>query len=90
MPTGTYGSGLAQRGQLTLPKPLRDQYHLEEGQQFTIFDLNGNFVVSRKPSQVDEVCNQLRDQLLDSGATLSDMVAELRARREDQGRVGQT
>lgn len=87
MATTTYDSGLAQRGQMTLPKSLRDQYNLQEGQQFTILDLNGVFVVMPKRSQVDAVCNQLRDQLLDSGATLSDMLAELRARREAEGRI---
>lgn len=88
MPTSTYDSGLTQRGQMTLPKSLRERYHIQEGQQFTIFDLNGNFLISPKRSQVDEICNQLRDQLLESGATLSEMVNELRARREADGRIG--
>ena len=90
MTSNTYEAGLAQRGQMTLPKPLRDEYNLQEGQSFTILDLGGKFLIVPKKSQVDEICNQLRDQLADSGATLSDMLAEIRMRREREGRVGST
>ena len=88
MPIASYDSGLAQRGQMTIPKPLRDLYQLHEGQAFTIFDLNGKFLLVPKKSHVDEICNQLRDELLDSGASVSDMLTELRSRRRADGRVG--
>ena len=86
MVTTAYDSGLAQRGQVTLPKPLRDRYQLRVGQPLTIFDLNGKFLVVPKKSEVDAICNQLRDELLASGATLADMLADLRSRREAQER----
>ena len=86
MSNASYDSGLAQRGQMTLPKALRDQYQLRVGQPFTIIDLNGKFLVVPKKSRTDEVCNQLRDELLASWATLSDMLAELRSNRESEGR----
>ena len=88
MSIASYKSGLAQRGQMTLPKTLREQYKLQEGQAFTIFDLDGKFLVVPKESQVDKICNRLRDRLEESGTTLVDMLADIRARREAGGRVG--
>ncbi len=38
---------MAQRGVLTLPKPLRDLYNLQAGEQFTLLDLDGVFVLFR-------------------------------------------
>ncbi len=73
---------VAQRGQITLPKALRDQYRIEVGQQFTILDLGGAFLFSPQASRVDALCDQLREGLVAEGATLEDMLAELRLRRE--------
>lgn len=81
-----YDSGLAQRGQMTLPKALREQYKLQVGQPFTIIDLNGKFLVVPRKSHTDEICNELRDQMLESGATLAEMLADLRSKREADGR----
>jgi bifunctional DNA-binding transcriptional regulator/antitoxin component of YhaV-PrlF toxin-antitoxin module len=87
MATATYDSELAQRGQLTVPKQLREIYKLHQGQEFTIFDLNGKFLMVPKKSQIDALCNQLRDELLESGASLSDMLEDIRSRREADGRL---
>jgi len=73
---------MAQRGQVTLPKSLRDRYNIETGRRFTLLDLGGVFVLSPQESRVDALCDDLRDGLLDAGATLEDMLATLRARRE--------
>ena len=55
---------LAQRGQVTIPKPLRDRHRWEMGQQFTLLDLDGVVVMSPKESQIDALANQLRDDLV--------------------------
>lgn len=73
---------LAQRGQLTIPKSLRDQYGLGEGSQLTILDIGGVFLVSPWRISVDASANALRDGLAASGATLEGMLADLRQRRE--------
>ena len=83
--TTAYASGLAQRGQMTLPKPLREQYNLKDGDHFTIIDLGGKFLFVPQQSNVDAVCDQLRDELLATGATLEDMLAELSERRGHNG-----
>ncbi|MGI4788757.1 MAG: AbrB/MazE/SpoVT family DNA-binding domain-containing protein [Janthinobacterium lividum] len=76
---------LAQRGQLTIPKPMRDQYGLGDGHKMTILDIGGVFLVSPRQISVDAPADALRDGLLASGATLEGMLADLRQRREADG-----
>ena len=73
---------LAQRGQVTIPKILRDQHQWGTGQQFTLLDMDGVVVMSPKESKIDALANQLRDNLIEEGATLEEMLAELRRARE--------
>ena len=54
---------LAQRGQLTIPKPLRDLYGLCDGQKITLVDIGGAFLVSPRPINVDASADALRDRL---------------------------
>ena len=73
---------LAQRGQVTIPKSLRDQHKWDTGQQFSLIDLEGVVIMNPKESKIDLLANQLRDDLLSEGATLEQMLAELRQLRE--------
>lgn len=73
---------MAQRGQVTIPKALREQYSIETGQRFTLLDLGGVFILSPKESCIDDMCDEIRDELLKEGATLEEMLAELRRMRE--------
>ncbi len=69
---------IAQRGQITIPKPLRDKNNIQEGQMYAVHDLGeGVLLLSPRPSQIVEMCNELRDTLLERGATLEAMLAEL-------------
>jgi len=77
---------VAQRGQVTLPKALRDAYRIETGQRFTILDLGGVFLLSPTESRVDVLCDQLREGLVAEGASLEGMLAELRQRRQAHDR----
>jgi bifunctional DNA-binding transcriptional regulator/antitoxin component of YhaV-PrlF toxin-antitoxin module len=76
---------VAERGQVTIPKRLRDLYRIERGQEMTVLDLGGAFLYVPGASRVDTMCDALRDRLLGSGATLEGMLADLRAMRERDG-----
>ena len=78
---------VAGRGQVTLPKALRDQYDIKSGQQFTVIDLGGAFLLSPKESKVEVLCNQIQEELLQEGTSLEDLLADLRAMREEQAAV---
>ncbi len=75
---------LAQRGQVTIPKTLREEHKWDTGQQFAVLDLDGVVVMSPRESKVDALANRLRDDLLGEGATLDVMLTELRRLREDK------
>lgn len=73
---------IAERGQVTIPKAMRDQHGIEKGQKFTILDLGGVFVLNPGDSRVDALADHLRDELISEGASLETMLSELRSRRE--------
>lgn len=79
---------LAQRGLITLPKTLRDEYGLNPGDILTLIDLGGVFVLSPYRSQVDQISDRIRESLEERGETLETMLAALREAREAYGRQG--
>jgi AbrB family looped-hinge helix DNA binding protein len=75
---------VVRRGIITLPKELREQNHIEEGDMLTLIDLgDGVVVMSSRRSRVDEISNKLAKELQDSGETLESMLATLREVRAD-------
>ncbi len=70
---------LAQRGQVAIPKSLREQHKWDPVQQFSVLDLDGVVVMCPRESQIDALANQLRDGLLKDGATLEGVLTGLRA-----------
>ncbi len=73
---------LAQRGVLTLPKTLRENYNLQTGDSFTLLDLGGVFVLSPRRSEVDALADRLTQSLTQQGETLETMLQALREERE--------
>jgi bifunctional DNA-binding transcriptional regulator/antitoxin component of YhaV-PrlF toxin-antitoxin module len=54
---------VAQRGLLTLPKVLREAYNIQEGDQLTLLDLGGVFVISPQRSEIDRLADRLKATL---------------------------
>lgn len=73
---------MAQRGQLTFPKPIREKYALTAGTEFTVIDLGGVFVFSPRPSRIDELAERIAEDLRDRGESLESMLLALREERE--------
>jgi bifunctional DNA-binding transcriptional regulator/antitoxin component of YhaV-PrlF toxin-antitoxin module len=61
---------VVQRGLVTLPKALRQAYHIQEGDQLTLLDLGGVFVLSPRRSEVDGIADQIRSALVEEGESL--------------------
>ena len=53
---------VAQRGLVTLPKEVRKAHNIEPGQQMTLLDLDGVFVLSLQPSQVDALADRIAEE----------------------------
>jgi bifunctional DNA-binding transcriptional regulator/antitoxin component of YhaV-PrlF toxin-antitoxin module len=80
----TFTVQVVQRGLITIPRELRDQNQIREGDVLTLIDLgNGIFVVSPRRSKVDEIANRLAKEWQDSGETLESMLMTLREVRAD-------
>lgn len=79
---------LAQRGQMTFPKLLRDRYQLQSGDEFTIIDIGGVFILSPKNSEIDRLAQQVRARLEEKDASLEEMLEFLREERENYGAAG--
>ena len=73
---------MGQRGVMTFPKSLRENYRFKPGDQFTLLDIGGVFVLTPMYSQIDAMADQITQSLLDQGETLEDMLVALREERE--------
>lgn len=79
----TYTLQIAQRGLVTLPKELRLAHNIQPGQQMTLLDLDGVFVLSPQPSKVDAMADRIADELAGRGETLETMLQTLREVRAE-------
>ena len=70
------------RGQLTIPKKIRDMSHLEEGQVVSIIPLGDSVIITPKRLELDEARRQIRKILKASGISEKDLLAGLKEERE--------
>ena len=74
---------VAQRGVVTLPKAVREQYGIDAGDELTLIDLDGVFLLKRGRSQVDLIAEKIERDLAGQGETLESMLAALREIRAE-------
>ncbi|HEY9152022.1 MAG TPA: AbrB/MazE/SpoVT family DNA-binding domain-containing protein [Anaerolineales bacterium] len=80
----TFKVQVVRRGLITLPKELREQNRIDEGDTLTLIDLGeGVFVMSPRRSRVDEIANKLAREWRESGQTLESMLTALREVRAE-------
>ena len=80
----TFSVQVVQRGLITLPKELREQNQIREGDILTLIDLgDGIFVVSPRRSRVDDIADKLAEEWQDAGETLESMLTTLREVRAE-------
>ena len=78
-----YQVQVGRRGVITFPKELRDQHRIDQGDVLNLMTLgDGVFVLSMRRSQVDEIADKLAKEWRISGASLENMLADLREVRE--------
>lgn len=68
---------------MTLPKALRLAHNIQPGQQMTLLDLDGVFVLNPQPSNVDALADRIADELAGRGETLESMLQALREVRAE-------
>jgi AbrB family looped-hinge helix DNA binding protein len=70
------------RGQLTIPKKIREISNLEEGQAVTILPIGDSVLITPKKLELDEARRQLKKILRDSGCSLEELLAGIKEERK--------
>jgi len=70
------------RGQLTIPKGIREASHLEEGQLVSIIPMGDSIFITPKRLDLDEVRREIKKILNASGLSLDDLLVALQEERE--------
>lgn len=70
------------RGQLTIPKKIREMSHLEEGQVVSIIPVGDSLVITPKRLELDEARREIKKILKASKLSPEDLLAGLKEERE--------
>jgi len=70
------------RGQLTIPKKIRDISHLEEGQVVSIIPVGDSVIITPKRLELDEARRQIRRIIKASGLSEKELLSGLKEERE--------
>ena len=71
------------RGQLTIPKKIREMSHMEEGSVVSIVPVGDSLVITPRRIEFDEAQRQLRKLLKTSGLTVGELVEGLKEERDE-------
>ena len=77
---------LGQRGVVTLPKELREEYHLKTGDNLSLIDLGGTFVLSPRHSEIDAIADRVASRIKRKGESLESLLTTVREERDRYGK----
>lgn len=69
-----YSAEVKSRGQLTIPKRIREAGGLDEGQSVTIIPIGDSLLVTPRTLKLEDVRLELRKMLRSSGLSLEDLL----------------
>jgi len=81
--TNVATSEIKARGQLTIPKKIRELSNLEEGQAVSIISLGDSIVITPKRLELDEALREIRKVLKSSKITIEELMNGLREERDN-------
>jgi AbrB family looped-hinge helix DNA binding protein len=70
------------RGQLTIPKKIRESSHLEEGQVVSVIPVGDSVIITPKRLELDEARRQVRKIMKASGLSEKELLKGLKEERE--------
>ena len=79
----TYSIQVRQRGQLTLPRRLRESLAIEDGDTLTTFQVGETLLLAPRALKTPELMDRLATMLDESDVTLADLLADLPRIREE-------
>ena len=78
----TASAEIKSRGQLTIPKKIRESSHLEEGQVVSIIPVRDSVIITPKRLELDEARRQIRKIMKASGLSEKELIRGLEEERE--------
>ena len=78
----SFVTSIKSRGQLTIPKQIRQVGHLEEGQVVSIIPVGDSIIITPKRLELDEARRQIKKILKDTAVSPEEILAGLRVERE--------
>jgi bifunctional DNA-binding transcriptional regulator/antitoxin component of YhaV-PrlF toxin-antitoxin module len=82
-----YAAEVKSRGQLTIPKKIREAGYMEEGQSVTLIPIGDSLLVTPRSLKLEDARRELRRMLKTSGLSLKELIDGLddaSARRRDE------
>lgn len=70
------------RGQLTIPKKIRDMIHLEEGQSVSIIAAGDSVIISPKRLELDDARREIRCIMKQANCSLEELLSGLKEERD--------
>jgi AbrB family looped-hinge helix DNA binding protein len=80
--TKPYSTAIKARGQLTIPKKIRELKHLEEGQTVSLIPLGDAVIITPQRLELDEARRRISRILKETGTKADDLLTELVKERE--------
>lgn len=80
--TKAYTAEIKARGQLTIPKKIREMKHLEEGRVVSLIPLGDAVIISPRRLELDEARQRIAKILKETGVKADDLLTELVRERE--------
>jgi AbrB family looped-hinge helix DNA binding protein len=78
----TASAEIKSRGQLTIPKKIRESSHLEEGQVVSVIPVGDSVIITPKRLELDEARRQIRKIMKASGLSEKELIRGLEEERE--------
>ena len=78
----TASAEIKSRGQLTIPKKIRESSHLEEGQVVSIIPVGNSVIITPKRLELDEARRQIRKIMKASGLSEKELLKGIGEERE--------
>jgi len=80
--TKPYKSQIRERGQLTIPKKVREKGALYDGESVSIIPVGNSILVTPQKLGLEEARREIRKIMKDSGVTLEDLLEGLEQERK--------
>jgi len=78
----SFTTSIKSRGQLTIPKQVRNAGQLDEGQVVSIIPVGDSIIITPKRLELDDARRQIKKILKTSGHSLEELIEGLKAERE--------